>query len=108
SLYSRKGNDPNGTGMLVQLDAANNAIRLLNADGNGLIIDSDGVRLTSGGATLNLKSAGDVSLVGKGSTQVDGSNVILGSIAVPGVNAVLTGVTGLVGVASTKVFASTA
>jgi hypothetical protein len=108
SLFTKQGNTSGGTGMLMQLDAANNAVRLLNADGHGIIIDEDGITLTTGAAGLKLGADGSIKLVGTGSTQVDGANIILGSVAVPGVNSVLTGVTGLVGVASTKVFASTA
>lgn len=108
SIFSKQGNAVGGTGMLIQLDAMNNAIRLLNADGHGIIIDSEGVKITAGDSALSLNADGSSKLVGTGSTQIDGGNIILGSTAVPGVNSVLTGVTGLVGVASTKVFAATA
>jgi hypothetical protein len=108
SLFTKQGNTSGGTGMLIQVDAANNAIRLLNADGHGIIIDSDGIKLTAGNAALSLNADGSLALVGTGQAQVDGGSIVLGSVAVPGVNSVLTGVTGLVGVASTKVFAATA
>lgn len=103
SLFTKQGNASGGTGMLIQLDAAGNAIRLLNASGHGIIIDDEGVKVTSGGAALTLKAGGDASLIGKGSTQVDGSGVVIGSLAVPGVNSALTGVTGVAGKASLKV-----
>jgi hypothetical protein len=50
-LYTREGNTSDGTGMTVQLDAANGAIRILNPSGFGLIIDSDGIVLTTGAAS---------------------------------------------------------
>lgn len=103
SLFSRQGNTPGGTGMLIQLDATNNALRLLNGSGHGLIIDGDAVTLTTGTAALSLTAGGDVKLVGTGKTQVDGSGVVIGSMAVPGVNSALTGVTGIAGKASLKV-----
>lgn len=103
NLYTRKGNTAGGTGMLVQIDAENGAIRLVNDQGYGLIIDSDGVKLTAGGAGLTLESGGNVKLIGTGQTQVDGGGICIGSLAVPGVNSALTGVTGLVGKASLKV-----
>jgi phage gp45-like len=107
-IYSRKGNSPTGTGMTISLDAQNGAIRLVNDKGYGLIIDGDGVKLTTGDAALSLTGSGDVTLVGKGKTQVDGSGILLGSAAVPGLNSALTGPTGLAGVASAKVLISTA
>ena len=103
SLFSKQGNTTGGTGMLIQLDAANNAIRLLNASGHGIIIDEDGVKVTAGDACLNLTAGGNASLIGTGQTQVDGSGVVIGSLAVPGVNSALTGVTGVAGKASLKV-----
>ena len=103
SLFSKKGNVADGTGMLIQLDAMNNAIRLLNASGHGLIIDDEGVKLTTGKAGLSLTAGGDAKLIGTGKTQVDGSGVVIGSAAVPGVNSALTGVTGIAGKASLKV-----
>lgn len=108
NLYTRKGNTSSGAGMIVQIDAENGAIRLINDLGYGIIIDSDGVKITSGAAGLTLDSDGNARLVGTGQAQMDGGSIVLGSKAVPGVNSVLTGVTGLVGVASTKVFADLA
>lgn len=101
-LYTRKGNTSDGAGMVVQLDAANGAIRLLNDLGYGIIIDQDGVKITSGGAALVLEGD-NATLVGKGQTQVDGAGIVIGSLAVPGVNSALTGVTGVAGKASLKV-----
>jgi hypothetical protein len=103
SLFTKRGNAAGGTGMLIQLDAAGNAIRLLNASGHGVIIDEEGVAVTAGDAALKLTANGDASLIGKGSTQVDGSGVVIGSMAVPGLNSALTGVTGVAGKASLKV-----
>lgn len=103
NLYTRKGNTSSGAGMIVQVDATNGAIRLINDKGYGLIIDSDGVKLTSGSAGLTLDSDGNARLIGTGKTQVDGGGIVLGSLAVTGVNSALTGVTGVAGKASLKV-----
>lgn len=103
SLYTRKGNTSSGAGMVIQVDAQNGAIRLINDKGYGIIIDGDGVKLTSRAAGLSLGADGKVSLVGKGQTQIDGASVMLGSAGVVGVNSALTGVTGVSGKASVKV-----
>lgn len=103
NLYTRKGNTSSGAGMIIQIDAVNGAIRIVNDQGYGLIIDADGVKLTAKNSALVLAGGGDVTLVGKGKTQVDGSGIVIGSIAAPGVNSALTGVTGVAGKASLKV-----
>lgn len=108
NIYSRKGNEADGGGMVIQLDASGNAIRLLNADGYGIIIDEDGVKITAKDAALTLGSDGAISLVGTGKCQLDGSSICLGSTAAPGVNSVCVGVAGLVAVGSPKVFAAVA
>jgi hypothetical protein len=102
-LYTRKGNTESGGGMVVQLDAQNGVIRLVNDKGYGLIIDQDGIKLTAKDSALTLGGDGSVSLVGKGKCQIDGSGICLGSTAVPGVNSALCGISGPEGVASTKV-----
>lgn len=102
NLYSRKGNAASGAGMMIQLDASGSAIRLVNAAGNGVIIDDDGVKITAGGSSLTLASSGDASLVAKGQLQLDGASGCLGNNPVPGVTNALMGPTGLVGVANPK------
>ena len=102
-LYTRKGNTASGAGMTVQLDAAEGAIRLLNDLGHAIIIDKDGITLTTGEAALVLGKDGNVSLTGTAMTQVDGTTVVLGSKVVPVVNSALKGPTGVAGVASLKV-----
>lgn len=101
--YTRVGNSPTGAGMVMQLDASGNAARVLNGLGYGIVIDEDGVSITSKDASLTLAANGDVTLVGKGNTQVDGSGIVIGSLAAPGINSALTGVTGIAGKASLKV-----
>lgn len=103
-LYTRKGNTKDGAGMTVQIDAMGGAIRLINDKGFGLIIDADGITLTSGEGALELKANGDVSLIGKGKCQFDGTSIIAGSnpAAVPGLMSALRGATGLIGTASSK------
>lgn len=104
SLYTRVGNTKTGKGMIVQMDAENDAIRITNGAGYGLIIDANGVRLFAGAsAGLTLGSSGKCALIGTGQCQVDGAGVMLGSVGVVGVNSALTGVTGVSGRASLKV-----
>ncbi len=108
SLYTRVGNSSTGAGMIIQMDAENDAIRVTNGAGYGIIIDADGVRIFSGsrGSALTLGSSGTCSLIGTGQCQVDGSAIVLGSIAAPGVNSVCVGVAGIAAAGSAKVFAS--
>jgi hypothetical protein len=105
NCYTRKGNTVGGAGMLFQMDASAGAIRILNDKGYGLIIDGDGITLQTGGggAGLKMTSSGNITLAGVGQTQVDGSGIVIGSLAVPGLNSALTGVTGVAGKASLKV-----
>lgn len=105
SLYTRKGNAPDGQGMGLFIVANGDEIRLINSKGYGLVIDGDGVSLVAGGSgsALTLSASGDATLVGTGKTQIDGSGVVLGSLAVPVLNSALTGPTGLAGKASLKV-----
>jgi hypothetical protein len=102
NLYTRVGNTSDGAGMVIQLDAANNAVRILNGLGFGLIADASGVTITAGDAALTLGADGNVTLVGTKQTQVDGASIVLGSLAVPGVNSAIHGPTGLAGIASLK------
>lgn len=107
SLYTRVGNSPTGAGMIVQLDAENDAIRITNGAGYGLIIDSNGVRIFAGSnAGVTVGSDGKCSMIGTGQCQVDGSTVILGSVALPVTNAVIVGPSGTLGAPSGKVFAA--
>jgi hypothetical protein len=102
NLYTKEGNTSGGTGMMFQLDAANGAIRAVNSLGYALIIDADGISLTCGSSALVLTPSG-AKLISTGQTQVDGGGICLGSLAVPGINSALTGVTGVAGKASLKV-----
>lgn len=104
-LYTRQGNSPAGAGMTIGIDATQNRITLLNASGFGIIIDDAGVRITAGGsgAGLTLGSTGAVTLAGTGQTQIDGATVLLGSVAVPAVNAAVRGPTGISAAPSPKV-----
>lgn len=104
NLYTRAGNTEGGAGMGVFVDPENDQISILNSKGYGIVINGDGVFLSAGGAIgLKLESSGDVSLVATGKCQIDGGGICLGSTAVPGLNSALVGVTGIAGVASTKV-----
>lgn len=103
NLFTKEGNVDGGSAMGVFINPDDDSITILNSAGYGIIINGDGVAITAKDSALTLKSGGDVSLVGKGKTQIDGGGICLGSTAVPGVNSALVGVTGLAGVASTKV-----
>lgn len=101
--YTRKGNTADGAGMTVQLDADAGAIRMVNPDGFAIIIDSDGIKLTAGSASLTLSASGNVTLVGTGQTQVDGSGILLGAVGLPGLDNAITGPAGIAGKPSPKV-----
>lgn len=103
TLFTRKGNVAGGMSLQVQLDAENGAVRAFNDLGFALIIDANGIVLSAKDASLTLSASGNISLVGKGKVQIDGSGIMLGAVGVPGVNSALVGPTGLVGVASAKV-----
>jgi hypothetical protein len=107
NLYTRKGNAAAGAGMVVQVDAQNGVIRLINDKGYGIIIDQDGVKITAGASGLTLNSSGSAKLVATGQCQVDGGSICLGAtatIATP----VLVGLTGLTAIPSAKIFGSVA
>jgi hypothetical protein len=107
-LYTKEGGTSDGAGMTIQLDAANSAIRIIGPIGQAIILDADGITLTTGAASLKLGADGSVSLVGTGACQIDGTSICLGSIAAPVVNGVCVGPAGLVAISSTKVLAALA
>ena len=88
--YTRVGNSPTGAGMLMQLDAANNAARVLQGLGYGMIADASGVTITASNAAVTLKAGGAISIVGTGAMQVDGTSIVLGGS--PALNPVTNGV----------------
>lgn len=108
NMYTRAGNTPDGDGMVCQLDAANNAARMLNGLGYGIIADATGVTITVGKASITLNGdTGDINIVATGQLQIDGTAIVLGSSLVPpisGVQSALFGATGIAGLPSTKVF----
>lgn len=99
---TRKGNTKDGVAIMMQLDASG-SIRLMNDKGYGIIIGPSDITISAGDASLKLTGSGNVSLVGKGKTLIDGSTVLIGSLAVPIVNNAITGPAGIVGKASLKV-----
>lgn len=101
-IYTREGNTPEGVGMVIQLDAENNSIRMLQADGHGIIIDGDGIKLTAKESSLTLNADGTLKLVCTGQAQIDGASILLGSIAVAVTNAALKGPAGVSGTPSLK------
>lgn len=108
NIYTREGNTDSGTGMGIFVNPEDGSISLLSPQGFGIIINADGITLTAKDSALSLRADGSISLVGKAQTQIDGSTIVLGSAALPGVNAVCVGTTGVAAVASTKVFAQLA
>jgi hypothetical protein len=110
SLYTRNGNTSSGAGMTVQLDAENDAIRITNSKGYGIIIDDNGVSITTGGTKAGIKvgSDGTCSMIATGQCQCDGDRIILGATAAPGVNSVCVGPAGIAAAGSSKVFAALA
>lgn len=103
NLYTTSGNTPGGAGMVVMLDPGSNTITLLNGAGNGIVIGPNDVKIVAGNSALVLGSNGNVTLVGTGTTQVDGGSIVIGSKVIPVVNAALHGPTGLAAVPSVKV-----
>lgn len=105
TIYTRAGNSPTGGGMTIQVDAMNDAIRILNSKGYGIIIDGGGARITTGGdsAGIQVGADGSVSIIATKQAQVDGATVLIGSTAIPVVNAALKGPTGIAGSPSLKV-----
>ena len=103
SLYTRVGNAAGGQGMLISLDATNNRATMINGLGFGIIADANGVTITSGAAGLKLGADGSISLVGTANVQIDGTGIVLGSLAVPVANAALHGPVGIAGIPSLKV-----
>jgi len=101
ALFTRASATAKGMGLFLY--AKEDAIRLLNAAGNGLIIDNTGVYLVAGSQALKLELSGAASLLGAGQTQVDGASVVIGNLAVPVANAALTGPTGITAKPSVKV-----
>ena len=107
AMFSRTSADAKGMG--VFLDPASDTIRITNAAGHGILINADGVFITTaGGASgLSLAVGGEVKLIATGACTVDGTSIALGGSAAPTTPA-LCGLTGIAGVASTRVFVSLA
>lgn len=103
NLYTRAGNTSSGNGMAIMLTPSNDSFSLTTGAGMAIVATADGLKLTAGDASLSLNADGTIKLVGKGQVQVDGSTVVIGSVAVPVVSAALKGPTGVAGVASLKV-----
>jgi hypothetical protein len=102
SLYTRAGNSPSGQGMTVSLDAQGDRVTAINSKGFGIIIDDTGVTLTSGASGITLGADGSIRIVGTATTQIDGTSIVLGSLAIPIVNSPLCGPVGIAGVPSLK------
>jgi hypothetical protein len=108
NAYTRAGNSSSGAGMVMQLDAANNAVRLLNGLGYGIIADANGITLTVGKASITLNGAtGAITVTATAMLQIDGTAIVLGASPIPpipGAQSALFGATGIAGLPSTKVF----
>lgn len=104
SLYTTKGNAVGATGLGVFVDAQNDTITITNSVGNGIQATPDGVFIMIQGAKCgaSFNSDGSVSLVATTQMQVDGASIVIGSMAVPGVNSAIIGISGITGIASLK------
>lgn len=100
--YTRKGNTADGTGMTLQIDATAGAIRAINDQGFGLIIDADGVKLTAGDSSLVLNKDGSWALIGTKASTLDAAPVCIGAATNPVTDGVCCGPTGLASVAHPK------
>lgn len=103
NVYTRAGNTSGGAGMAIMVTPATNTISLVNGLGFGIIISEVGLKFTAGDSAISLNADGSIKITAKGQAQIDGATVVLGSIAIPLVNAALKGPTGIAGVASLKV-----
>lgn len=101
--YSRAGNTESGGGIMMQIDAMNDTIRILNSKGMGIIITPDDVSILAKSSGATFEASGDLSIVAKAQAQFDGGSILLGSAGVPGLNSALMGPTGLVGAANPKI-----
>lgn len=84
NLYTLKGSDSMGVFITPETDT----IQASNAKGYGFQINDDGFSAfasnnppSGGGLTLNI--SGNTTLLGTKQTQIDGANIVLGSVALP-------------------------
>jgi len=102
SLITRSDNSPDGTIFGLNIVPSANTIDLRNSKGYGIIANDDGVYLIAGNSTVKVEPGG-IKIISGGSLQIDGTSIVLGSVAAPGVNSVCAGLTGATAVGSTKV-----
>lgn len=103
NLYTTKDNAPGGTGMGLFIAPKSDTIQLINSQGYGIIIDTDGVKIIAGSsAGIQVLASGDIKSIATGQNQIDGGSILLGSIGVPLVMSALVGPVGVAGVPSTK------
>lgn len=107
-IYTKKNAETATKAMSLLMDPQTDTIALTNSLGYGLIIKEDGVYVKGPGGALKIDSSGCALIATTGKAQIDGPGIVLGSVAVPGLNSALTGATGIAGVASTKVLIATA
>lgn len=101
ALYTSTGASAQALAVIV--DPESDSITLINSTGNGIVIDATGVKLTAGDSGISLNADGSIKVIATQQAQVDGASILLGSAAVPGVNAVCVGPVGMAAVGSTKV-----
>jgi hypothetical protein len=100
NIYTKS--NPGAQGMAIMLTPSSDTFSINTAAGTSIVGTPTSLTLTVGAASLTLNSDGSIQLVGTGQVQVDGSSILLGSQAVPGVNSALVGPTGISGRASLK------
>jgi hypothetical protein len=102
SLYTKKDDAPGTKAMTLLMDPQTDSIMLVNSLGYGLIINATGTYLKGPGGAVKLETAGASLIATSGQAQVDGPSIVIGSAALPVVNAALVGPTGVSGRASLK------
>lgn len=102
AIYTKKGNVSTGAGMILGLDPVNDAIRITNAKGYGIVIDGDGVKLIAGSSGMLLSPDGS-SIKSGGRLALDGTTITLGNPPPLPTNSAIKGLSGVMGSPSIKV-----
>lgn len=103
NLYTRVGNTDSGAGMAIQVTPATNSVSIVQGTGHAIIVDPNGITLTTGAAALVLGHDGSIKLIGTGNLHIDGKGIDIGNPTDPVTRAALRGPSGLSGTPSPKV-----
>lgn len=88
NFYTKK--DPSSKAMFFGITPGTDNFTFVNSLGYGIIIDTSGIKLTCKGGTINMTDAG-IKIISSGQAQLDGTNIVIGSIGLPPVNSPLCG-----------------